>query len=96
MNETLPTIEIVSRKRRHKWDEDGIKRFAALTTTSGCGETWRTCLLCQTIRITVHPPHGLPWPEFILPGATARVALAMTPECQPKGEVETLTERGLS
>jgi hypothetical protein len=69
--------------KKHRWDHDNEKRLAAAATASGCGETHRACKDCKLIKITVHPAHGRPWPEFILPGATARIQLDHTPECQP-------------
>lgn len=75
---------------RHSWDHDNEKNIAACDTESGCGETIRVCLSCGLIMVTVHPPEGLPWHEFTLPGMSARIKLDHRPPCRRTAAVEAL------
>lgn len=53
------TIEAVTvPARRHRWGEPVA---IANHPCTGCDETHRACALCGLIKITVHPPHGLPY-----------------------------------
>ena len=68
---------IFDRGSRHKWREP-----VTLTdeTATGCEETHRTCVVCGMVKITVHPPQGLPWREWIAPSGM-RATLTATPPC---------------
>ncbi|WP_291854833.1 hypothetical protein [Bradyrhizobium sp.] len=46
------------RSPRHRWSD---RTTVVDGTVSGCQETHRRCPQCGLIKITVHPPHGLPW-----------------------------------
>jgi len=54
----LPTTDFKPR-RNHRWDER--KTVLPDESISRCEETHRKCLHCPMIRITVHPPRGLPY-----------------------------------
>lgn len=67
---------------RHKWGEP--IRFAAEESPRNCEQTERACLNgCGTVRITVHPPQGLPWVEWRTsdPGQGQR-RMAASPPCR--------------
>lgn len=49
---------------RHRWDHDKEKRLAACESPDGNGRTERPCERCGLIKVTVHPPQGLPWREW--------------------------------
>jgi hypothetical protein len=72
--------------RRHRWDDENILRIPAHESDNGCSQTHRTCLHCQIVRITMHPPQGFPWPEFILPGKVMSERFDLTPPCHAEGE----------
>lgn len=72
---TLPVDDAPG--RRHKWGEPVTHMDG---TVSGCEETHRTCDLCRMIKITVHPPHGLPWRVWQT-AKGMRATLATTPPC---------------
>jgi len=71
------TAEIVDAKApRHKWKPSYTKMA---DTISGCEETWRECSLCAVVKITVHPPMGIPWREWHLGGKQFK--MDATPPC---------------
>jgi hypothetical protein len=90
MSEPAATLTPADRPRLHRWDEDTIQRIAASDSDNGCSQTHRTCLHCGLIRITMHPPQGFPWPEFMLPESRVRFRMDRTPHCVPKGDVEDI------
>lgn len=47
---------------RHKWGDP--LRFAPEDRPSGCAQTERTCTQCGLVKVTVHPPRGVPWIEW--------------------------------
>jgi hypothetical protein len=59
MTETLQTPP-----RRHRWNEGTENRIPACETADGNDRTEKTCALCGLVKITVHPPQGLPWREW--------------------------------
>jgi len=65
---------------------DNVIRIAAADTESGNGETIRTCVKCDLVMVTVHPPQGegYPWHEFTMPGSSARIQLSQRPCCVSK------------
>lgn len=64
---------------RHRWGE----RFTRLENTpSGCPQSERVCAHCGLVRITVHPPHGLPWREW-RPKDGPQMQFEATPPCLP-------------
>jgi hypothetical protein len=65
---------------RHSWM--GEQRKSALDTPTHCEETWRGCAVCGLVKITVHPPHGLPYRVWRYPDGS-RSNGAATPECRP-------------
>jgi hypothetical protein len=50
---------------RHRWDIDRERRLAATCFADGCSRTYRVCEYCNLTKITVIPPHGFPWREWI-------------------------------
>jgi len=65
--------------RRHKWGQStNIHRDS---TKSGCDETWRYCLLCGTVKITVHQPEGFSYRSWQTPGGV-RFVNDGTPLCE--------------
>lgn len=69
-------------EKHHRWDKQE-KRIPACETSSGCDQTERTCIDCGLVKITVHPPHGLPYRAWRHPnGLTA--AIESTPPCLEK------------
>lgn len=45
--------------RRHSWSTK--VRIAGAETITGCDQTEQRCWNCGRVKITVHPPHGLPY-----------------------------------
>jgi len=78
---TAQTVEELPIVRKHNWDLDTERRIAAAEFPDGNGRTIRVCKLCGLSRITVHPPHGYPWPEFLYPGAKLPFQCDHTPPC---------------
>lgn len=70
---------MTSPRRTHKWSHP-ICVFGDRTVT-GCEQSERTCSHCGLIKITVHPPHGIPWREWRYPD---------DPKVQHKGEATPL------
>lgn len=60
----------------HKWGE----RVPLETGTE------RTCKVCGLVKVTVHPPHGLPWREWRDPKGGPQMQLSFTPPCVGEGE----------
>jgi hypothetical protein len=87
----VPTILPSSKPRHHKWDAQAITRIPANESDNGCEQTHRSCVLCGTVKVTMHPPApAFPWLEFILPGKPMRFRMDRTPVCEPKGDVEDI------
>lgn len=56
---------------RHSWDHAEKKVSVAQETYDGNERHERRCVQCGITKITVLPPHGLPWVEWRTPdGAT--------------------------
>lgn len=62
---------------RHKW---GDRVTVVDNTSSGCEQGERTCVRCGIVRVTVHPPRGLPWREW-RPRGCVQIQLSSTPPC---------------
>lgn len=65
--------------RKHRWV--GERRVPACDSVDGNERTERGCGLCGIVKITVHPPHGLPWREW----RTAKgeqLKQTATPKCE--------------
>lgn len=43
---------------RHRW---GDPVTVLKHTASKCEETERVCAFCDLVKITIHPPQGIPW-----------------------------------
>jgi hypothetical protein len=65
---------------RHKWDHAGERRLSGFDCTDGNARNERTCVKCGIVRITVMPPHGLPWHEWRVKDGGTYVGEA-TPPC---------------
>ena len=66
---------------RHKWSDP--VRYEADDTANGCAQTERRCLTCGLVKITVHPPQGLPWTEWRTGDAGQyQIQLSTTPPCR--------------
>lgn len=73
MTATLPP-------RAHKWDRDDERRIPHSEAVDGNGRTERRCVRCGMVKITVHPPQGLPWREWRT-AAGERWQGHLTPPC---------------
>jgi hypothetical protein len=49
---------------RHSWNSTDPKSIAACDSLDGNDRTEKTCAACGLVKITVHPPRGLPWREW--------------------------------
>jgi len=79
MSDPSPQETVERSSTRHRWGE----RFTRLENTpSGCPQSERTCQRpgCGLVKITVHPPQGLPWREW-RPKDGPQMALSSTPPC---------------
>jgi hypothetical protein len=70
--------EIGERGGRHKW---GAPVTVIDGTPSNCEQTERTCVLCEMVKVTVHPPQGMPWREW-RPKDGPQIQLEHTPPCR--------------
>jgi hypothetical protein len=61
--------------RKHRWGEPMRLQ----------DRTERVCQICGLVKITQHPPHGLPWREWRPRDSTARFQMASTPPCLERG-----------
>lgn len=68
-------------RRNHRWIER--KTILPDDSVSGCEETHRQCEHCPLIRITVHPPHGLPYRLWQY--RDGERADGLTPMCEGEG-----------
>ena len=69
--------------RRHKWDQDSEKRFAAEGNRLAYNE--KICMTCHIKKLTIHPPSGFPWNEWVTAAGTTWTGDA-TPPCLPQAE----------
>lgn len=67
------------RPPNHRW---GPRMLVNDGTVHGCDQSERTCTRCGLVRITVHPPQGLPWREW-RPDGGPQMQLTNTPPCLP-------------
>lgn len=77
---TAETVQHPSseRGRRHKWHDPVTVPYGP----RGCEQTERACELCKLVKVTVHPPQGLPWREWR--EGVAQVRLERTPPCRER------------
>lgn len=61
--------------RKHKWGDPMRLQ----------GRTERTCAHCEIVKITMHPPHGLPWREWRHPDNPVSFQMTNTPPCLDRG-----------
>jgi hypothetical protein len=65
---------------RHRWDIHREQRRAADCFADGCGRTIRVCANCGLRKVTVHPPQGFPFHEWMTPDDQIWRS-EMTPPC---------------
>lgn len=68
---------VSSNNPRHRWSD-----ARPMVGSNGLAQSERTCLWCGLVKITVHPPQGLPWREWRHPSNPQQFAMAATPPCQ--------------
>jgi hypothetical protein len=64
-------------RRKHRWAEPVT---VTENTGSGAQETHRRCIHCDMVKVTVHPPAGLPYRAWIAPNGVWGTA-ERTPVC---------------
>lgn len=70
-------------RRRHRWFERTPK--PVLDPKTGTERHERVCEVCKMTRITVIPPRGMVWIEWV--DVKGRKSInGMTPRCDPGGE----------
>lgn len=47
-------------------------------------------MLCQLVKITVHPPEGYPWRAWRTKEGMRTDKIDHTPPCMPRGNVESI------
>lgn len=77
-----PNAAASAKRRKHKWGNP--IHVPGRETVTGCDQTERKYELCPVVRITVHPPQGLPWREWRKHGAF-QAQMDRTPECEDAG-----------
>lgn len=60
----------------HKWPKQATK-LNGTDQPDGCDRSERICDRCGLVKITVHPPQGLPYRQWRTPGGLVLPALAM-------------------
>jgi len=83
MTDTIQTIP-----RHHRWENE--RRIPACESPDGCERTERECVNggCGLIKITVHPPRGLPYRRWRHPVTGNEFDLGATPPCLALHEIE--------
>ena len=74
---------------RHEWDHDSEKRIAACATHDGNARNARGCIKCRMTKVTVIPPYGLPWHEWVTQDGKTWIGEA-TPPCLPRKSAEVV------
>jgi hypothetical protein len=68
--------------RKHRWDYQNERRLDSTQFDDGNARTERDCIFCHLTKVTVHPPSGFAWREWISPKApTQRFQCDQTPPC---------------
>lgn len=77
---TVEPMPSEDKPSRHRWGDR--KWFEGFECADGNGRSERTCEHCGLVKITVHPPIGMPWRLWRTP--TGMVAqIDATPPCVP-------------
>lgn len=63
MTATDEQPDIEPKPRRHRWDNDREQRIAGDASNLPCNV--RVCGTCGMRKITMLPPHGFPWHEWL-------------------------------
>lgn len=84
-HDTKQTPMIAYKPRRHKWDNETEKRIAATEFSDGNARNIKSCQVCSMKRITVIPPNGFPWHEWLTADGRKWVG-ETTPPCFPQAE----------
>lgn len=50
--------------RRHRWNVETQRRLDGHAFADGNDRNEKDCQFCGLVKITVHPPQGLPWREW--------------------------------
>lgn len=87
--DNLATMPQPRQSPRHAWDYDNERKIAACDSSDGNDRSEKPCLHCSLVKITVHPPFGIPWREWRF-GAGENFKSDLTPRCEPSGEVAAL------
>lgn len=66
-------------ERQHSWSTK--VRVAGAETITGCDQTEQRCWNCGRVKITVHPPHGLPYLAWRCPDNPQQFTMDATPPC---------------
>ena len=69
--------DIADKTPRHKWGDP----VTIVHGPNGCEQTDRTCVRCGLVKVTMHPPHGLPWRAWRHPKSTVQFPAEHTPPC---------------
>lgn len=77
------TEKLEPKPRRHRWDHDSEKRFAAEGERLAYNE--KVCQVCKIKKLTIQPPSGFPWHEWVTANGKTWTGDA-TPPCLPYAE----------
>lgn len=75
-------IDHPTKTLRHKWPKEVPVTVLGSKTPSGCEQSERACEHCGLIKITVHPPQGLPYREWRHPASPVQFQATHTPPCR--------------
>lgn len=84
--------EAFDRTRRHSWNTTDPVRKAACDSIDGNDRTEKTCAHCSLVKITVHPPQGLPWREWRTKAGETWVGDTTPPCVEAKPELQVASE----
>jgi hypothetical protein len=80
---------------RHSWNSTDPKSIAACDSLDGNDRTEKTCAACGLVKITVHPPRGLPWREWRTKAGKGWVGDSTPPCIDPKPELQVASEMAM-
>lgn len=81
--DTAHQVTSIDRPRRHTWPKEGEQGYVRTARCDDGNErVAKVCKTCAIARITVIPPHGYAWHEWMHPNSDKVFRCESTPPCQ--------------